>query len=130
MPYQTRQGAWERARRLGHVPIVENQFVKERLESYRIYSNETIEDVADNLLTSAEELADPESRTRWALSFDGSSSEVAVREEYPSSRVGYIQVAGVLVHLEEMLSQSEQLFVDPAVIRSASQESLLSIVLP
>jgi hypothetical protein len=64
------------------------------------------------------------------LSFDGSAQEVAVREEYPSSRVGYIQVAGVLVHLDEMLGQAQQLFVDPAVIRGATQESLVSIVVP
>lgn len=130
MPYQTRRGTWERARRLGHVPIVESEFVKNRLQNYRIYSDETVEDVADDLLVSAEDLPEPGSRAKWALSFDGSSQEVAVKEEYPSTRVGYMQVAGVLVHLEEMLSQSQQSFVDPAVIRSTTRESLLSIVLP
>jgi len=130
MPYQTKRGTWERSRRLGHVPIVESEFVKNRLQSYRIHSNETVEDIADDLLVSAEDLPEPGPRTKWVLSFDGSSQEVAVREEYPSTRVGYMQVAGVLVHLEEMLSQSQQPFVDPAVIRSAARESLLSIVLP
>jgi hypothetical protein len=130
MPYQTKRGAWERARRLGHVPIVESEFVKNRLQSYRIHSDETVQDVASDLLVSAEDLPEPGSRTKWVLSFDGSSQEVAVKEEYPSTRVGYMQVAGVLVHLEEMLSQSQQVFVDPAVIRRSTRESLLSIVLP
>jgi hypothetical protein len=112
------------------VPIVESEFVKNRLQSYRIHSDETVEDVADDLLVSTEDLPEPGPRAKWVLSFDGSSQEVAVKEEYPSTRVGYMQVAGVLVHLEEMLSQSQQPFVDPAVVRNATRESLLSIVLP
>jgi hypothetical protein len=130
MPYKRKIGAWERARRLGHVPIVENELVKERLQSYRIHSNETVGDVADELLVSADDLPAPGVQAKWALSFDGSSQEVAVKEEFPSTRVGYIQVAGVLVYLQKMLSQSQHSFVDPAVIRRATQESLLSIVLP
>jgi len=130
MPYETKLGAWERARRLGHVPIVESEFVKSRLQSYRIYGDETVKDVADDLLIPAEALPESGSNAKWALSFDGSSQEVAVKEEYPSTRVGYVQIAGVLVYLQEMRSQSQQVLVDPAVIRNASQESLLSIVMP
>jgi len=77
--------------------------------------------------TLGEASADP---VRWAMSFDGSPQEVAVREEYPSTRIGYIQVAAVLVHLEEMLGQEAAYFVDPAVIRAATSEALHSIVLP
>jgi len=130
MPYRTKRGSWEQARRLGHVPIVESEFVKERLESYRVYNDATVGHVADNLLISAEDLPDSGPSVKWALSFDGSSQEVAVNEEYPSTRVCYLQVAGVLVYLQEMRSQSRQTFVDPLAIRNACQESLLSIVLP
>jgi hypothetical protein len=130
MPYKTKRGTWEQARRLGHVPIIESEFVKNRLQTYRIYSDEAVGDVTDDLLVSTERLPDRGPRTEWVLSFDGSSQEVAVKEEYPSTRVGYIQVAGVLVHLEEMRGQSQQLLVDPAVIRKAFRESLLSIVVP
>jgi hypothetical protein len=130
MPYQTRRGTWERARRLGHVPIVESEFVRSRLQQYRVYDSETIDDVSENLMVSADSLPDPGPDRKWILSFDGSSQEVAVREEYPSTRVCYLQIAGVLVYLEKMLSQALELFVDPAVIQSAARESLVSVVLP
>ena len=64
------------------------------------------------------------------MSFDGSQSEVAVREEYPSTRIGYVQIAGVLVHLDEMLGQGAEHLVDPAVVRNASDEALYSLVVP
>ena len=72
----------------------------------------------------------PASTPRWALAFDGSPHEVPAREDYPCTRVGYLQVAGVLVHLEEMLSQAAHSLVDPAVVRDSFQEALHSIVMP
>jgi len=130
MPYKTKQGTWQKARRLGHVPIVESEFVRTRLQDYRIFRTETIQDIADSLLIPVQDLPDPGPCPKWILSFDGSSQEVAVREQYPSTRVGYIQVAGVLVYLEKMLGQAQELFVDPAAIQAAARESLLSVVLP
>lgn len=130
MPYQTKRGTWERSSRLGHVPIVESEFVKSRLRGYRVYSGETARDVAHDLVVSADDLPDPGPPPKWALSFDGSTQEVAIREEYPSTRLGYIQVAGVLVFLDELWSQRQRRFVDPAAVRQAAQESLVSIVLP
>jgi len=130
MPYQTKRGTWERSSRLGHVPIVESEFVKGRLRGYKVYSQETARDVAQELVISADELPDPGPPPKWALSFDGSAQEVAIREEYPSTRLGYIQIAGVLLFLEELSNQRQRVFVDPAAVRQAAQESLVSIVLP
>ena len=131
MPYSSgRAGSWERARRLGHVPVVENQIVRERLANYRVRATEGSSQLPNELLVSASLLDDPGELPRWAMSFDGSQSEVAVREEYPSTRIGYVQIAGVLIHLEEMLSQAAEHLVDPYVIRQASDEALYSIVVP
>jgi len=131
VPYSAgRAGTWQHARRLGHVPVVENQIVRERLANYRIRATEGSFQLPDNLLVSASLLDGPSELPRWAMSFDGSQSEVAVREEYPGTRIGYVQIAGVLVHLEEMLSQATEHLVDPYVVRHASDEALYSIVVP
>ncbi len=130
MPYQTPRGTFQTARRLGHVPIVESEFVKARLKDYRIFGSETIEDVADHLLTSTANLPDPGPPMNWALSFDGSTQEVAIREQYPSTRIGYLQIAGVAVNLNAMLDQGKNVFVNPTAIRDAARASLYSVVLP
>lgn len=131
MPYNRQSGRMESARSTGHVPIAQSDFVRERLQNFRIAATGTRSTIDSGLMSHANTLgeasADP---VRWAMSFDGSPQEVAVREEYPSTRIGYVQVAAVLVHLEEMLGQGAAHLVDPAVIRAASSEALHSIVLP
>jgi len=118
------------SRSIGHVPIAENAAIKDRLGSFRIFAPQTSGPVDSSLLLDAQSIATPREMVRWVMSFDGSPQEVAVREEYPSTRVGFVQIAGVLVNLEQMLSQSRQVFVDPAVIKAAVTESLYSLVLP
>jgi hypothetical protein len=131
MPYNRHSGRMENAKSTGHVPIAQSEFVKEQLRSFRVAAGAERPQVDNRLLTAAgalgEACADP---MRWAISFDGSPQEVPVREQYPSTRIGYIQVAAVLVHLEEMFSQEIAQFVDPAVIHAATSEALHSIVLP
>ncbi len=131
MPYLTRRtGGWEQARKLGHVPIVESDMVRERLANYRVHVADDSSEISNELLVSASDMDCPDELPRWVMSFDGSQSEVAVREEYPSTRIGYVQIAGVLVHLEEMLEQGVEHLVDPYIVHNASNESLYSIVVP
>lgn len=130
MPYKSKTGRIEAARSFGHAPIVENPFVQNRLQQFRIFVPEPKEDVDSSLLVPAESIPRTQGDIKWVLCFDGSPQEVAVREQYPSTRVGYIQIAGVLVHLEEMLEQAKAHLVDPAAIRRATEEALHSMVLP
>ena len=130
MPYDSRTGGYERARSTGHVPIVQNELVKERLGSYRISMPQEDFEVPGTLIVSADSLPVPGEPARWVMSFDGSPHEVAVREEYPSTRIGYLQIGGVLVHLDELLGQQNSHLVDPSIIHRASHESLYSMVLP
>src|SRR3989442_1741869 len=108
MPYSKKSGRMERARSIGHVPIVENQLVKERLRGFRIFTPEANPEIDSALLSQATTLEMPGEQARWVMSFDGSLQEVAAREAHPSTRIGYVQVAGVLVHLEEMLNQGRE----------------------
>lgn len=130
MPYKRPNGDMERARSIGHVPIVENPVIQERLRSFRIFTEDAGAALDAGMLTPASSLPGPIDEVAWAMAFDGSPQEVAVREKYPSTRVGYIQVAGVLVHLKEMLTQEKAHLVDPQVIKETTQESLHSMVLP
>jgi hypothetical protein len=119
----------EQGRAIGHAPIVENEFVRERLRHYKIFPQGPVENPDKALLVSADNLPNPDETIRWLMAFDGSLQEVPVREAYPSTRVGYIQVAAVLVHLAEMLKQEQQNLIDPAVIRQVTREALHSIVM-
>lgn len=130
MPYRRGRSGMERARSFGHAPIVQNEIVQQRLRSYRMFEPQPRSDINPDFLCPADSLGDPGEPVRWALSFDGSPQEVAAREEYPSTRIGYVQVAGVLTHLDEMLSQASQPFVDPSVVRRSTEEALYSLVLP
>lgn len=130
MPYRSRSGGFERSRSTGHVPIAENELVKEKLRSFRVFAQQPDPEICSGLVIDADTLGTPREPIRWVISFDGSPHEVAAREEYPSTRVGYIQIAGVLVHLEELLGQQSTHLVDPSVIHNATQEALHSIVIP
>jgi len=130
MPYKNPSGKLERSRSTGHVPIVENELVKEKLRSFRVFTHQPAPEINSELIVNSNTLGTSGEPVRWVISFDGSPHEVAAREEYPSTRIGYIQVAGVLVHLEELLGQQNAHLVDPAVIHEATQEALHSMVLP
>lgn len=132
MPYRSSSRRIQRSRSIGHVPIVENEFIRERLGSYRVFIPEPGVRLDADLLINAIHLQPvaPKEAVRWAIAIDGSPHEVPVREEYPSTRVGYIQIGGVLVNLRQMLSQSREHLVDPAIIRESILASLYSVVLP
>lgn len=130
MPYKRKSGKWERARSLGHVSIIENEVVQEKLRRYKVIDNDAEFDLPNDLILTREEVGEPNRQVHWAMSFDGSSGEVAVRERYPSTRMCYAQIAGVLVDLAKISEQSRAHLVDPAAVEDASDEALFPVVLP
>lgn len=130
MPYLSQSGSFERARSISHVPIAENQLIRQSLQSFRIFNRDTNFEIDSSLLINADTLGTAGDPIRWIFSFDGSPQEVATREAYPSTRIGYIQIAGILVNLEQLLGQGREHLVDPAVVRMSTQEALYSLVLP
>jgi hypothetical protein len=66
----------------------------------------------------------------YAISVDGSVQEVEVRPEFPSARVGFAQVAGVLSHLEALTPPPPGGFVDPIAIAKATNAALVKGVVP
>lgn len=130
MPYFTQSGKFQESRRLGHVPIVQNRQVREKLESYTLLPRDQEVALPSDLMHGIESISSSRPRPRWVFSFDGSPSEVATDEQYPSTRVGYLQIAGVLIDLDSLLSESSSPLVDPSVIEASSRESLYSLVMP
>src|ERR1700687_771283 len=130
MAYRKTSGRIETGRSICHVPEVDNPVIQESLRKYRIFTTEAPSEISSSLLTPAAPGIVPESRTHWVISFDGSQQEVAVKEQFPSTRVGYIQIAGVLIQLERLLAQEKSHLVDPAEIQAASKADLYSVVLP
>lgn len=130
MPYTRRAGGYERASRIGHVSIASNPIIQERLRSYQVPVLDSRSPVPASLLFVANSLGQPQSRTEWVLGVDGSYCEVPVREEYPSTRIGYLQLAGVLLEAENLVARSEAEFIDPRAVRRSITTACFSMVFP
>ena len=50
IPYKRKTGSFEKAKRIGHVPIVENEFVKTELNSFHISHQEKINKIPEELM--------------------------------------------------------------------------------
>ena len=55
-PYIHKSGTFEKAKRIGHVPIVENEFVKEELNSFHISQQEKINKRVQNIKRELDKL--------------------------------------------------------------------------
>lgn len=127
---QKRGDRFERARRLGHVPIIENELVQEELEDFETREVEPDEVPIEEYSTSVSNLdsygADPD----FLLSIDGSPQEVPTNDDYPSNRIGFIQIAAVLTNLGLIDAQQKEKFVNPKLVEEIDESSLQNIVLP
>jgi hypothetical protein len=131
MPYIRPRGAPERASRLGHVRTAMDPSVREALASYHLPPAASgPPPIADLLVESATLPVSGLPAPSFAVSIDGSVQEVEVRPEFPSARVGFTQVAGVLSQLDAFISPPPGGFVDPVAIAKATNAALVKGVLP
>jgi hypothetical protein len=135
MPYQSRRATgairYELASRLGHLPTSTNPYIRERLRRYRQPEDTFDPAVIQARVTAADELSQPLSpAVRYVVAVDGSGHEdEEAFDYYPSTRVLYMQIAGVFIDLRLMLDQPGR-FVDPARIADATESSVVSGFLP
>lgn len=94
MPYVDRRGRMERSRSTGHVPIVENELVKQRLREYRVSAEEPGKDIDASLLVTAESLGEPGEPVKWVMAFDGSPQEVACERSTPAHGLATCRLLG------------------------------------
>ncbi|MFX0070686.1 MAG: hypothetical protein ACFFAO_06310 [Candidatus Hermodarchaeota archaeon] len=131
IPYKSsKHGFYERARSTGHVPIIKNEFVQQKLKEFKIPSRKKINVLPKGLVRNFNKELDRQELPNYILSFDGSNQEVAIDENYPSTRIGYIQTATVLILLDKMLEEQKQSFVDPSKVKETIDKGLQATALP
>lgn len=134
MPYGSADGKrFERAHPLGHVPTVQNEMVQERLRRYRLPGRDTSDaahqELVRSLLVPVDQLPGSEREVRWLVTVDGSEHEELIDARFPSTRMLFTQIAGVLVDLHK-LREMDFGFVDPAAIADAQRGSVFAAFLP
>lgn len=126
MPYEG-----ELASRLGHVPTASSAAVEAALARWEIPAitadpSQIVSRIVD--INALVQEARPQ--TRFAFAFDGSDLEIPARVEYPSVTVGFIQIAGALVDLDQFFASYDRNLVDPRLLRKAMDARSIQSVLP
>ncbi len=128
MPY-----SGEKASRLGHVPTVNNQAVQEAFTRWEIAQAAPGDATRVTALCKQVgelEMSGNASDVSFAITVDGSDTEVEATREYPTVKVGYIRVAGSFVDLDKLIRAGDGIFVDPEEVRHAHSESAFDAALP
>ncbi|WP_141713932.1 hypothetical protein [Micromonospora inyonensis] len=66
----------------------------------------------------------------FAITVDGSDTEVEATREHPTVKVGYLRVAASIVDLEKLTRAGDGEFVNPKVVRDAHQHAAFDGALP
>ncbi|MDX1887921.1 hypothetical protein [Mycolicibacterium sp. 120270] len=66
----------------------------------------------------------------FAITVDGSDTEVEATREHPTVKVGYIRVAGSFVDLERLMKAGAGPYIHPGEVRHAHSESAFDAALP
>lgn len=127
MPYSN-----ERASRLGHLPTAESPLIVEALSRWETPALDAEDPaaIADRCIALEDLKPDRQKGPSFVISFDGSDQEVEARRQYPSVRVGYIQIAGVLVRVDEFLNARVDGLVDARKVQRAQTRQTIQTVLP
>jgi hypothetical protein len=135
VPYSSRSPGgkvkFEMASRLGHLPTSNNPLIQERLARYHKPENAFDASMIEERVSCADDLPQTGSPAiRYVVCVDGSGHEdQEAFERYPSTRVLYLQIAGVFIDLQHLQHQPGH-FVDPARIADAIEASVVSGFLP
>lgn len=128
MPYQS-----ERAHRLGHVPVVNNEAVQEAFTRWEVAQAKPEDGLAiAAMCTPMGDLAGEgqSAEVGFAITVDGSDAEVEATRAHPTVKVGYLRVAASIVDLDKLRQAGEGEFVNPRTVRDAHQHSAFDGALP
>ncbi|MCP2325238.1 hypothetical protein HDA40_003745 [Hamadaea flava] len=122
---------YEMASRLGHLPTSANPIIAERLARYHKPEDAFDESMILERIVDADTLGQVHSpEIKYVVCVDGSGHEdQEAYDRYPSTRVLYMQIAGVFIDLRQMLERTGP-FVDPARLADATESSVVSGFLP
>ncbi|UKA63755.1 hypothetical protein [Arthrobacter sp. FW306-04-A] len=128
MPYSN-----ERASRLGHVPTVSNHAVQEAFARWEVAQAKPEDsDRVTSLCVPLRALQSvtPATDVKFAITVDGSDSEVEVTRQHPTIKVGYLRIAGSFLDLDKITAAGEGPFVNPVQIRASHSEAAFDAALP
>lgn len=128
MPYSS-----ERASRLGHVPVVNSQAVHEAFSRWEVaQATPADESRVTSLCRPVEDLdnAGLAEAVRFAITVDGSDTEVEATREHPTIKVGYVRVAASFIDFEKLHQAGAGEFVNPHLLREAHQHAAFDRALP
>jgi hypothetical protein len=128
MPYPS-----ERASRLGHVPVVNSQAVHQAFSRWEVaQATPADENRVTSLCRPVEELDNGglASAVRFAITVDGSDTEVEATREHPTIKVGYVRVAASFVDFEKLHEAGAGDFVNPHLLRESHQHAAFDRALP
>lgn len=123
----------EKAHRLGHVPVVNNEAVQDAFSRWEIAQAKPQDGSGiASMCTSVDQLdgANPSPDVDFAITVDGSDSEVEATREHPTIKVGYLRVAASFVDLNKLMKAGEGEFVNPHTVREAHQHAAFDGALP
>lgn len=128
MPYPS-----ERASRLGHVPVVNSQAVQEAFSRWEVaQATPADENRVTSLCRPVEELDNGgvAASVRFAITVDGSDSEVEATREHPTIKVGYVRVAASFIDFTKLHAAGAGEFVNPRLLRQSHQHAAFDRALP
>lgn len=128
MPYPS-----ERASRLGHVPVVNSQAVHDAFSRWEVaQATPADENRVTSLCRRLDALDYPgiSSAVRFAITVDGSDSEVEATREHPTIKVGYVRVAASFIDFEKLHAAGAGEFVNPRLLRESHQHAAFDRALP
>jgi hypothetical protein len=123
----------ERASRIGHVPVVNSQAVREAFSRWEVaQATPGDEDRVTSLCRPVDELdnAGIAEAIRFAITVDGSDSEVEATREHPTIKVGYVRVAASFIDFAKLHAAGAGAFVNPHLLRESHQHAAFDRALP
>jgi len=123
----------ERASRLGHVPVVNSQAVHDAFSRWEVaQATPADKNRVTSLCRPLEELENAEvsGGVRFAITVDGSDTEVEATREHPTIKVGYVRVAASFIDFEKLRASGAGDFVNPHLLRESHQHAAFDRALP
>ncbi|TFE24621.1 hypothetical protein E0F15_21265 [Frankia sp. B2] len=126
MPYTN-----ENASRLGHVIAARSPVIADAMARWSTpsVSDQDPPEVTKRCI-SLDSLPDLSPPPTYAIAFDGSNQEVEARAGYPSVRVGFVQIAGAYIDIEDFLTARTMGLVDARRLERAQITQTVNSVLP
>lgn len=128
MPYPN-----EKARRLGHVPVVNSKSVQNSLERW-IISTAIIDSSSEikQACIAVDNLpgTDRSDQVLYGITVDGSDTEVEATRDHPTIKIEYLRVAASFVDFSKLKDAGKGEFVDPRKLRESYQHAAFDGALP